>query len=482
VTRRIAAEEQASAAPAGPERARAEAPKLIQLQRQAGNRAVGRILARLVPTPDWSTQDKAEATAKATETRLKNELLPHMVAHAEPVVRNTAEFFSGPNPLLKLAPITKRSDSDALMAKAPSGYDPTLYDAFFTGTSMNNVDYHQKAMAGTLDGSTMYLRGHDLNGTVLSLDTMAAHTAHEVSHYLIKQYGELPESQTDDKSFDRYADEFRAYWIQPDGPGWGLPAADKAKAIREHLVGTAGDPASGYPEMHSAYFNGSDAFRAKIDALTGPIGFNVGNSLRLHRLWQMLTAKEKDSESVGWIVTMVGALTPAERREARSSSLISKLIGKLDKDDAARVRRALDLLISENYEKFLAAVASGKAEDIKTAYTALERTDKGAMYMNAGFQINVDRLTSDPAARAAIVAMATTGRTGQYDAMAAFIAALAAAKGTTATEVPDDITTAMGKLSDQVRWTFFLNQPAMKQYVDVLPPKLANIIRERLRD
>jgi hypothetical protein len=481
VSERSLAEEQVPAV-AAPERARAEAPKLLRLQRQVGNRAVGRILARLVPTPDWSTKDKAEATARATETRLRNELLPLMVGHSEAVVRNTAEFFTGPNPLLKLTPITKRSDSDALMAKAPAGYDPTLYDAFFTGTTMDNVVYHQKAMAGTLTGTTMLLRGHDMNANVLTTDTMASHTAHEVSHYLIKQYGELPGTVTDDKSFDRYADEFRAYWIQPNGPGWGLATADKAKAIREHIIGTAGDPASGYPEMHAAYFNGSDAFRAKVDALAGPIGFNVGNSLRLHRLWQMLTAKDRDSETVGWIVTMVGALTPGERREARSSSLISKLVGKLPKDDAARVRKQLDMLISDKFEKFLDAVASGKGEDIKTAYDALETGDKGAMYMNAGFLAAVDRIAADPGARAAITALTQTGRTGQYDAMVAFIAALEAAKGTTATEVPEEITTAMGKLRDQVRWTFFLNQPAMKQYVEALPPKLANIIRERLRD
>jgi hypothetical protein len=478
------AEDSAPAAPNG-ERGRAEdrsPARLIELQRRAGNRAVGRILARLIAPPDWSTKDKAEATAKATDTRLRNELLPLMVAHAEPVIRNTAEFFTGPNPLLKLTPITKRSDSDALMAKAPSGYDPTLYDAFFTGTTMDNVVYHQKAMAGTLTGSTMLLRGHDMNANVLATDTMASHTAHEVSHYLIKQYGELPETVTDDKSFDRYADEFRAYWIQPGGPGWGLAAAEKAKSIREHIIGTAGDPTSGYPAMHAAYFNGSNAFRAKVDALAGPLGFNTGNSLRLHRLWQMLTAKERDSETTGWIVTMVGALTPAERREARSSSLISRLVGKLPKEDAGRVRRALDLLISDKFEKFLGVVATGQAEDVKAAYEALETKDKGAMYMNAGLQINIDRLTADPAARAAIVAMATTGRTGQYDAMVAFIDALSKAKGTTATEVPEEITAAMGKLRDRVRWTFFLNQPAMKQYVDALPPKLANIIRERLRD
>lgn len=452
------------------------------LQRQAGNRAVGRMLARLVATPDWSTQDKAEATAVATRTRLRTELLPHMVAHAEPMVRNTAEFFSGPRPLLTLDAITKRSDSPALMAKAPSGYDPTLYDAFFLGTSMDNIDYHQSGMVGTLTGTTMYLRGHDSGGTVETLDSMSSSVVHEVSHFLVKQYGELPETETDASSFDRYADEFRAYWVEPDSPGKGLPDAAKAAAIRKHLVGTAGDPASGYPNFHAAYFNGSDAFRAKIDALSGPLGFNVTNSLRLHRLWQLLTAKERDSETVGWIVTMVGALTPAERREARASSLIAKLVGKLGKDDAARVRKALDMLISDKFEKFVDAVATGKAEDIKAAYDALEATDKGAMYMNAGFLASIDRIVADPGARAAITAMTTTGRSGQYDAMVAFIAALAAAKGTTATEVPEEITTAMGKLREQVRWTFFLNQPAMKQYVEALPPKLANIIRERLRD
>jgi hypothetical protein len=441
------------------------------------------VLARLVDPPDWSTQDKAEATAKATQTRLRSELLPHMVGHANALVRNTSEFFSGPSPLLKLDAITKRSDSDAKMAKPPAGYDATLYDAFFLGTSMDNIDYHQKAMTGTLSGTTMYLRGHDMTGTVESLDTMAFAVTHEVSHFLVKQYGELPETETDAASFDRYADEFRAYWVQPNSPGGpGLSDADKAAAIRTHLVGTAGDPASGYPELHAAYFNGSDAFRAKIDALTGPIGFNVGNSLRLHRLWQMLTAKERDSETTGWIVTMVGALTPAERREARSSSLISKLVGKLANDDAARVRKALDLLISDKSEKFLAAVATGKAEDIKAAYEALETKDKGAMYMNAGFLASVDRITADPAARAAITALTQTGRTGQYDAMVAFIDALSKAKDSGATDVPEDVTTTMGKLRDQVRWTFFLNQPAMKQYVDVLPPKLANMIRERLRD
>jgi hypothetical protein len=100
VSRRATAEEPRAPAPAAPERPRAEAPRLLQLQRQAGNRAVGRILARLVDPPDTSTQDKAEATARATRTRLRTELIPHMAGHANPIVRNTAEFFTGPDPEL----------------------------------------------------------------------------------------------------------------------------------------------------------------------------------------------------------------------------------------------------------------------------------------------------------------------------------------------------------------------------------------------
>jgi hypothetical protein len=464
---------------------------LIDLQQRAGNRAVGRLLARLVepeaagtPAPDWSTKDKAEATAAATRTRLRTELLPHMVGHANPMVRNTAEFFSGPNPVLTLDAITKRSDSNALMAKAPAGYDPTLYDAFFLGTSMNNIDYHQTGMIGTLTGSTMYLRGHDSSGTPESLDSMSSSVVHEVSHYLVKQYGEMPESQTDSASFDRYADEFRAYWVEPDTPGGpGQSDIDHAAAIRTRLVGTKEDPASGYPDLHAAYFKeGRNEFRDKVDKLLGPLGFNITNSLRLHRLWQFLIAKHHDNEDIGVIVTLIGALTPAERREARGSSLIAKVIGKLPTDDAARLRGALDLLISDKFEKFMGAVASGKAEDIKAAYADLAKTDRGAMAMNAGFQASVGRLVTDPAGRARIFAMTETGRASQYDAMTALIDALGQAKSSGATELPDEVATALAGLNERVRWSFFLNQSAMKQYVDVLPPKLANIIRERLRD
>ena len=66
-----------------------------------------------------------------------------MAGHANPIVRNTAEFFTGPDPVLTVDATTKRSDSPALVAKAPSGYDPRLFDAFFRGVTMDNVHYQE---------------------------------------------------------------------------------------------------------------------------------------------------------------------------------------------------------------------------------------------------------------------------------------------------------------------------------------------------
>jgi hypothetical protein len=486
---RDAEAEPARAAP--PAFAPREGGELLRLQRLAGNRAVGRLLARReaeatgTPAPDWSTQDKAEATAKDTRKRIRGDLIKHMQAHSSVIVRNTVELFTGDAPLLTLDATTKRSDSATEVPKGPSWADPTLYDAFFRGATMDNVHYHQKGMIGTLDGTVMYLRGHDSAGNVMSLDEMADTVVHEVSHYLVKQYGELPDTDKDSASFDRYADEFRAYWVESNGIGAGLSDADRAAAIRKHLVGVKSDPASGYPELHKAYFKeGDNDFKTKVDALAGPIGFNVGNSLRLHRLWQLLNRKRQDNETIGDILLMVSALTVAERREAKASSLISRLIGRLEREDADRVRRALDKLVSPKYEKFLAAVVGGKAEDIKAAYADLPAADRGAIAMNAGFLHNIGKLVTDAGARARLYAMTTTGDAGQYDAMARFLDAVQVAKLNPSSDLPEELDAALKGLNERARWALFSweRQGAMKSYIGGLDPKLAAIVSERLRE
>ena len=483
--------------PEGAERAPAPAgaPPLarhdvLTLQRRAGNRAVGRMLARReaestgAPAVDWSTQPKAEATATETRRRIRTDLLAHMRASGSLIVRNTVELFAGNPPLLTLEATTKRSDSDAKVAAGGAGVDALNDDAYFRGVTMDNVHFQSKGMIGTLDGTTMYLRGHDSGKTLRTLDQLAATVVHEVSHFLVSQYGELPGTDESASSFDRYADEFRAYWVSDGGVGHGLTGAARATAIREHLVGTAGDATSGYADLHKRYFkDGEDDFKAKVDALAGPTGFNVANSLRLHRLWQLLTRKRRDDETIGDIVLMVSALTVDERREAKASPLLAKLIRRLGDDGAKRVRTALEKMVGPKYERFLAAIVGGKADEIKAAYADLPRDDRAAIAMNAGFLLNVGRLVTDAGARARLYAMTTTGDAAQYDAMARFLDAARAAKDLDGA-LPAELDAALKGLNERARWALFAweREGAMKDYVGKLGSGLADSVRERLRE
>jgi hypothetical protein len=495
---------------------------VLALQRAAGNAAVGGVLARQAGTvappgataapanagPDWSTQANAQATAQATRTLLLTQLLPFMVTHSDQVVRNTAELFTGAAPLLTMDAITKRSDSAVQVAKpgVPAWVTAAPHDAFFTGVTMNNIDFHQPNMIGTLTGTTMYVRGHDSAGQLLSMDEMAGVVTHEVSHWLVKQYGELPLTDVNASSFDRYADEFRAYWIQYRSMAGSKTGAERAAAIREHLVGTAGDPNSGYSNFHSAYFAagpGPNVFKQQVDALSGPLGYNLTNSIRLHRLWQQLTGRISAAPAATGtdaIVLFIDALPVGERAEAARSTLIQGLVAKVGGADGDRIKAALSApTVPEYTDKInpshsagiaamLKAIVSGSGDEMKKAYAALSIADKQALQWNAAFLAYVDFHLPDTAARACLYAMTSNFSVAQYDAMAAFISSLKSARAEQAlfglTGVPQYVLDAMGKLTDRSRWSFFSwsRKTAVKEYVDVLPTDVANEIKERLRD
>jgi hypothetical protein len=502
---------------AGPAALPSAARTVLALQREIGNAAVTRMLARQAPTeaaaanaaqpapaaPDWSTPLTAQATATATRTRLRTQLLPYMTGHRDPLVRNTAELFTGPNPLLTLDAITKRSDSAAQVAlpTTPAWATARPHDAYFTGVTMaaGNVLFAEPTMTGTLLGTTMYLRGHNAGGQLLTLEYMAGVVTHEVSHFFVSQYGELPQTNVNAQSFDRYADEFRAYWIEYHR--WGnLQGADKARAIREHLVGTAGDPNSGYSNFHAAYFAaGPNAFRRQVDALAGPIGYNLVNSIRLHRLWQLFGSHAAGTATVDAIVLAIDALPVSERREAAASSLIAKLATALGGDDAKRVRKALDQPTASEYVNgvnparspaiaaLLAAIVSGVPDDIKRRYGALGPGDRQTLSASSAFLAYLDFHLFDAAALACVYAMISSASVDQYDAMSVFLDSLTHANVEALVSgldgVPDYVAAALGRLTDASRWTFFswAREGAMKQYVDVLPPRVAAAIRELLR-
>ena len=62
---------------------------------------------------------------------------------------------------------------------------------------MDNVHFHQTGMIGTLSGSDdVPARARRRRVPTCGLDEMADTVVHEVSHFFVKQYGELPGTDT----------------------------------------------------------------------------------------------------------------------------------------------------------------------------------------------------------------------------------------------------------------------------------------------
>ena len=516
-------------AAAAPEAGTMDREAVLALERSAGNAAVARMLARRpgdeaqadgaepdaartgaqqptatgTPAPAWGTQAQAQATAQATLTLLTTRLLPFMSAHADPIVRNTAELFTGTPPMLTMSPITKRSDSPAQLAKptTPTWAVPATHDAFFTGVTMNNVMFSQKDMIGTLRGTVMLIRGHDAGGSPLSLDEIAGTVTHECSHFFVKRYGELPQT-SNASSFDRYADEFRAYWVE-HGDYQRLAPKEKAEKIRRHLVGTKNDASSGYSNFRGPYWAPEpppNVFKQKVDALAAPIGFNLTNSIRLDNLFTLFQKQQAGTATVNEVIVAIDALPPSERKEAAGANLIATAIGKLAPDDAARVRAALNVPTVPEYTEglnpkkspavsaFLTSLVGGKADEIKAAYVAMPKNDRGTLAQNPAFLVYVDHHQEASSGRACTYALTETGDPDQYNRMAEFLAELSRAKleadAGTLTAVPPYVTAAMGRLQERARWALFAfgRTGAMKDYVSVLPEKIAWEISDRLRD
>jgi hypothetical protein len=207
-------------------------------------------------------------------------------------------------------------------------------------------------------------------------------------------------------------------------------------------------------------------------------------AIPLQRLSQMLKRKEPD---VGDAALVISGLPIAQRKAAGRSELMAGLLEKLSKPDADRLRVGLGSLVSDTYAGFLAAVRLGQPEDIKSAYGAMSADDRRDIATNAGALHTISKTTDNPALLACVHAMSSTMRPSQYDAMAAFLAALSQAQADLVTAptsgVPDYVTAALSKLNDTARWTFLSwSEEAVKQYVDVLPTAVARAVRERLRD
>jgi hypothetical protein len=359
---------------------------------------------------------------------------------------------------------------------------------------------------GTIDTSvappTILVRGRLSNGDWQGANDIIGTFVHEASHILVSSYGQHPQTDTDASSFDRYKDEFRAYWVEPYGHHWNqLPAGDeKAFAIRDHMVGKAATPPTGYPDLQNKYWSNA-AFKAQVDAHRQPDGFNLTNNPNLDRLFQLLGAGLAGVDAV--LSHIVRVMTPAERAEANSSPLIDQKIASYhDADAETRVHNALRFPRTDELSRelnpnnspriaaLLEALALRDVEQIKQRFAALTPAERGELTRNAATMVFIDRQIPDTRLRACLYAMLVTGSVGQFTAMDHFLDAcldawvvLTAGTEQPPTATPDSLRAALRSVAYEARLALYrLVEDARRQFVDALPAPINQRVLYALRE
>lgn len=492
------------------------AATVLRMQRLAGNTATRTWLAvpspptldrRSAPAPTAQRQAApaapapAVAAAVADAVRTQNRMtavLANMLRSRNATARNTAQLYTGSSPRRTWTPMTRRSDSAAIATQL--GTTGTR-EYFFTGVTQPawspgsplpaGTQTFEPAVVGTIQGTVALIRGRTTGGTEQSDDALASILVHETSHTLVAAYGEHPGTVTNAASFDRYKDEFRAYYIDPyDGRFNSLAPDRRAAAIRTHLVGTSTtnpNPAThAYSGLQAAYWT-TPAFKAQVDGHTRPDGFNLTSSPRLDELFQLLTAAGGDPTKVDAVVLAIIRLPVAERTEAAGATLIQTLLQPLAEPDRQRVRRSLGAPTSAEYTgalnpdnspritAFYDTLVRGDPGAIKVAYGRLTPTDRGRLAMNAAALVFFDRHVAHVRTRACVVGMVNTRSVGQFDAIDAFVGACLdelahELLGTPGAGPSPAILTAVRAMTFEARLGFYrLSEDARVRYVEVLP-------------
>ena len=170
-----------------------------------------------------------------------------------------------------------------------------------------------------------------VSGATQSRNDIVDTFVHETSHIIVSDYGEHPGTDTDSGSFDRYKDEFRAYWIEPHGSFSTLAPDARADAIRNKLVGASAG-AGDYEDLDHAFWaapHATNTFRASVLAPPPPGRLQPrqqpvpgpARAPAARRAGRPLRPAED-------AVFQVTVLSPAERTEAAGATLITSLLGR----------------------------------------------------------------------------------------------------------------------------------------------------------
>jgi hypothetical protein len=425
-----------------------------------------------------------------------------MIRSRNRTTRNTAGLFSprrGRPARLAFSPLTLRSDSARLVRL--NGGDPDVDAYYFYGLSQDNQHNLGPNTLGTVEGNTILVRGK-VDGDWQSEEDLISTFTHESSHLLVSAYGEHPRTDVSAASFDRYRDEFRAYWIEPVGPYAGIRDADrKARKIKQHLVGRNRRDMTGYEDLHNRYWNRANAaFRAQIDGHTRPDGFNLSNSPDQDRFFEILSGIGAGTTTVDDAVLLATRMSPLDRRECSTSPLIRRLYGRLDADDAGRIRNALAFpqsaegarelnpTRSGRVQSFLETIALRDSAELPIRYGRLNAPERESVSMNLAVWNYTDRHLDWGPLRASTYAMVNSKRVDQFDAMDDFLDACLGAQVIASVErgmatVPDDVQTALDRLVYTSRLALYRRlETVRREYVDALPQPVRGRLLHALRE
>jgi hypothetical protein len=493
--REHAAEEPATRTAAAP-----PLPRILQLQRSAGNRAVSALLQRQAP-PAAPPDARAVAEANALESIVQlRDTHREMLASPVQRIRNTALMIDPPGERpagrrVRTTPMTLRSDSAQLVAD--HGGDPATTGYYFYGPHQDNEHEDGLNTLGTVEGdSTIVIRvKNPSTGALQSRSDLVDTFVHETSHIIVSDYGEHPGTDTDSGSFDRYKDEFRAYFIEPNGPFSALAADARAAAIRVHMCG-ATKGTGDYEDLDAAFWAeplATNQFRARVLAHRAPDGFNLDNSPYLDRLVHLLRDQQAGRATVEETLFQITVLSPTERTEAAAATLISTLLARLPAAEAARIRSALTSPAAVNYGRelnpsaspritaFLEAITTRAPDPIKDAYRLCDPNDRGELTANAHFLSWLGRvLPSEIVMRTCITCMVQGRSFVYFERVRVFLSACTDATG--AAEMPEPLRAALRALSFEVRLAYIgLCRDDYDTRVQPLQEPVRNEVRAILR-
>ena len=465
------------------------------------------------PAPPVPAAVQAANNEAAESMRRLNATVTALLASKNETERNTGGLFTGTPPRIAYTTMTLRTDSEQL--RVALARPPGTSAFFFVGPTQSpwdgnaahwpaNTIEHQPTTLGTIDDTAkppkIIVRGKGPDGGWRSQDQLKTTFVHESSHILVASYGELPQTVSS-ASFDRYQDEFRAYWVADYA---NLPLADRWKAIRRHIVGE--NPNEGtYPDLKTPYWAkdaagnwANPAFRAQIDGHHAPTGFNLSNSPRLDALFTALGQAAADPTKTDAAILTVLQLTPAERAEARSANVIKTLVARLPDGPAIRIRDALSTPVNPDYTRqigevrgprvtaFLTACALNNEASIKAAYATLTAAEKRSISSNAAVDVFLDHHLPNVKQRAAVYAMVVSMDIGQYDVMTAFLLECLDTLVNSVGKPPAAPSPALMALAKQLTLAsrlslYALNKQARAVFVDPLPEPVLRVVGPIIR-